>query len=188
MTDPNRPSARASLFSALVATTLLAAACGGDGLAPTSPAAASSRSSAPSPASVASSPRTELTPVPGGSTPSPVAPSGTPTQTDTAWGRIWDAVPPSFPRLPASAPADSITGPVSGAFVVDAAPTAATATLKRLLDGAGYTTDQSGPLEDGSFVLDSTGASAGCKVQTTLAPQAKSTLMTILFGAVCPFE
>ena len=72
--------------------------------------------------------------------------------------------------------------------MVDAAPTAATATLKRLLDGAGYTTDQSGPLEDGSFVLDSTGASAGCKVQTTLAPQARSTLMTVLFGAACPFE
>jgi hypothetical protein len=188
MTDPNRrSSARASLFSALVATTLLAAACGGDGLAPTSPAA-SSRSSAPSPASVASLPSTGLTPVPGGSTPSPVAPSGTPTQTDTAWGRIWDALPPSFPRIAASAPADSITGPVSAAFVVDAAPTAATATLKGLLDGAGYTTDQSGPLEDGSFVLDSTGTSAGCKVQTTLAPQAKSTLMTVLFGAACPFE
>jgi len=79
-------------------------------------------------------------------------------------------------------------GPVSGAFVVDAGPADVTATMKRLLDGAGYSTDQSGPLEDGSFVLDSTGASGGCKVQTTLAPQAKSTLMTILFGAGCPFE
>jgi hypothetical protein len=76
---------------------------------------------------------------------------------------------------------------VSAAFVVDAKPAEVTAAMKRLLDTAAYTTDQSGPLEDGSFVLDSTGASAGCKVQTTLAPQAKTTLMTILFGAGCPF-
>jgi hypothetical protein len=97
-------------------------------------------------------------------------------------------VPASFPRVEASTPADSITGPVSAAFVVDAQAADVTGTMNRLLDSAGYSTDQSGPLEDGSFVLDSTGASAGCRVQTTLAPQAGATLMTILFGAGCPFE
>lgn len=188
VTDPTRRSSgRASLFGGLLAATLIAAGCNGDGLGPTS-SAASPRSSATSPASAATPPRAALTPVPGGSTPSPVVPSGTPTQTDTAWGRIWDAVPASFPRVAGSAPADSLAGPASAAFVVDAGPAAVTATMKRLLDGAGYSTDQSGPLEDGSFVLDSTGAAAGCKVQTTLAPQAKSTLMTVLFGAACPFD
>ena len=63
-----------------------------------------------------------------------------------------------------------------------------TGTMKRLLDSEGYRTDQSGPLEDGSFVLDSTGAAAGCRVQTTLTPQSGTTLVTILFGAACPFE
>ena len=71
---------------------------------------------------------------------------------------------------------------------LEAGPADVTATMKRLLDSAGYATDQSGPLEDGSFVLDSTGAPADCRVQTTLAPQASSTLMTVLFGAACPFE
>jgi hypothetical protein len=95
-------------------------------------------------------------------------------------------VPASFPRVEASTPADSITAPVSAAFAVEAQAADVTGTMKRLLDGAGYRTDQSGPLEDGSFVLDSTGTSAGCRVQTTLAPQSGTTLMTILFGAGCP--
>jgi hypothetical protein len=56
------------------------------------------------------------------------------------------------------------------------------------LDLAGYSTDQSGPLEDGSFVLDSTGTASGCRAQTTLTPLSGTTLMTVLFGADCPFE
>jgi hypothetical protein len=97
-------------------------------------------------------------------------------------------LPASFPRVEASTPADSIAGPVSAAIVVEAQAADVTETIKRLLDGEGYRTDQSGPLEDGTFVLDSTGTSAGCRVQTTLAPQSGATLMTILFGAGCPFE
>jgi hypothetical protein len=194
MTVPSRGSARtASLLSAVLAAVILVAACNGDGAAPTPAAASPGQSTTASPATAvsaatASAPGTDLTPVPGGQTASPVEPSATPTQTDTAWGRIWDAVPSSFPRVEASTPADSIMGPVSAAFVVEAGPADVTATMKRLLDGAGYGTDQSGPLEDGSFVLDSTRAPAGCRVQTTLAPQASSTLMTILFGAGCLFE
>jgi hypothetical protein len=60
--------------------------------------------------------------------------------------------------------------------------------MKRLLDSEGYSTDQSGPLEDGSVVLDSTGTWEGCRVQTTVTPQSGTTLMTILYGADCPFE
>jgi hypothetical protein len=134
-------------------------------------------------------PTAELTPVPGGETASPSGgPSGTPTQTDTAWGRIWDAVPDSFPRPGSSIPADSIGGPVSAAFSVGSGAAEATALVKVGLDLAGYSTDQSGPLEDGSFVLDSTGTSSGCRVQTTLTPLSGTTLMTVLFGADCPFE
>jgi hypothetical protein len=193
MTDPGRGSGwTASLLSGVLAAIILIAGCNGDGAAPTPAAASPGPSTTASPATAASpskaSPGADLTPVPGGQTASPLEPSGTPTQTDTAWGRIWDAVPASFPRVEASTPADSVTGPVSAAFVVEAGPADVTATMKRLLDSAGYTTDQSGPLEDGSFVLDSTGAPAGCRAQTTLAPQASSTLMTVLFGAICPFE
>ena len=183
-----------SRLAILLAATLLADACGSSG--PT--ASPSPASAAPSPpSSQAASPsgvpsaagNADLTPVPGGTTAPPDEPSGTPTQTETAWGRIWDAVPASFPRLEASLPADSVTGPVSAAFVVGAGPADVTATMKRLLDGeGGYRTDQSGPLEDGSFVLDSTGSWEGCRVQTTVTPQSGTTLITILYGAGCPFE
>ena len=182
----------ATRLAALLAATLLAAACRSPGptasTSPTSAAPSPRSSQAASPSAVPSAPaNAELTPVPGGTT--AVEPSGTPTQTDTAWGRIWDAVPVSFPRLEASLPADSVSGPVSAAFVVGAGPADVTATMKRLLDGeGGYTTDQSGPLEDGSFVLDSTGPWEGCRVQTTVTPQSGTTLMTILYGAGCPFE
>jgi cytoskeletal protein RodZ len=180
----------ATRLATLLAATLLAAACGNSGPTASPPpasAAASPRSSQA--ASPSAARNADLTPVPGGTTAPPVEPSGTPTQTDTAWGRIWDAVPSSFPRLEASLPADSISGPVSAAFVVGAGPADVTATMKRLLDGeGGYTTDQSGPLEDGSFVLDSTGPWEGCRVQTTVTPQSGTTLMTILYGAGCPFE
>jgi hypothetical protein len=183
----------ATRLAILLAATFLAAACGSSGpTASPSPASAapSSRSSqAASQSAVPSAAgNADLTQVPGGTTAPPVEPSGTPTQTDTAWGRIWDAVPVSFPRLEASIPADSISGPVSAAFVVGAGPADVTSTMKRLLDGEGYRTDQSGPLEDGSFVLDSTGPWEGCRVQTTVTPQSGTTLMTIFYGADCPFE
>lgn len=183
----------ATRLAILLAATLLADACGSSGpTASPSPASAAPSppsSQAASPSAVPSAGNADLTPVPGGTTAPPDEPSGTPTQTETAWGRIWDAVPASFPRLEASLPADSVTGPVSAAFVVGAGPADVTATMKRLLDGEGsYRTDQSGPLEDGSFVLDSTGSWEGCRVQTTVTPQSGTTLMTILYGAGCPFE
>ena len=183
----------ATRLAILLAATLLAAACGNSGpTASPSPASAAPSppsSQAASPSAVPSAGNADLTPVPGGTTAPPDEPSGTPTQTETAWGRIWDAVPASFPRLEASLPADSVTGPVSAAFVVGAGPADVTATMKRLLDGeGGYRTDQSGPLEDGSFVLDSTGSWEGCRVQTTVTPQSGTTLITILYGAGCPFE
>jgi hypothetical protein len=183
----------ATRLAILLAATLLAAACGSSGptasTSPTSAAPSPRSSQAASPSAVPSAAgNADLTPVPGGTTAPPVEPSGTPTQTDTAWGRIWDAVPVSFPRLEASFPADSVSGPVSAAFVVGAGPADVTATMKRLLDGEGYRTDQSGPLEDGSFVLDSTGPWEGCRIQTTVTPQSGTTLMTILYGADCPFE
>jgi len=183
----------ATRLAILLAATLLADACGSSGpTASPSPASAAPSppsSQAASPSAVPSAGNADLTPVPGGTTAPPDEPSGTPTQTETAWGRIWDAVPASFPRLEASLPADSVTGPVSAAFVVGAGPADVTATMKRLLDGEGsYRTDQSGPLEDGSFVLDSTGSWEGCRVQTTVTPQSGTTLITILYGAGCPFE
>ena len=50
----------------------------------------------PSP-SVTDSTAASLTPVPNGASPDAQGSGGVATQTDTAWGRIWDRLPNSFP-------------------------------------------------------------------------------------------
>jgi hypothetical protein len=109
------------------------------------------------------------------------------TQTNTAWGRIWDALPRSFPIYPGSSATTEIGEPASGQFVVPTDVATATAWTKAALDATGLRTMVSGPLEDGSMTLDSQGA-AGCLVQTTIARTGSVTTMTVLYGATCPFS
>jgi hypothetical protein len=90
-------------------------------------------------------------------------------QTDTEWGRIWDTLPSGFPAYPGSTPGEeTATGPASANLVVDGIDAKGIATmLQPLLMQAGYTTSGlSGPLEDGSYVLDRREPSAGCKLQS----------------------
>jgi hypothetical protein len=124
------------------------------------------------------------TAVPSDEPSGPVA--GDVTQTDTEWGRIWDALPRSFPSYPGSEPASDIGAPASGQFVVPTDVETATAWLKAALDVTGLRTTVSGPLEDGSMRLDSSGPN-GCAVQTTIARTGSVTLETVLYGAQCPF-
>jgi hypothetical protein len=108
-------------------------------------------------------------------------------QTDTEWGRIWDTVPAGFPRYPGAAPADDASAaPASLRYVVSGAdPETIAAWLQAGLETATFSTDVSGPLEDGSFALDSVG-DAGCRIQTTVAPLGGMTFVTVLYGASCP--
>ena len=170
---------RAWPLAALMTAGLVAAACTSAAAtpAPSPSAAAASMAVAPSPAS-----------------PSPTVsakPSPTPkvTQTDTGWGRIWDAVPASFP-LPVGASPVTADRPASGAWSL-ASGDAATVTndLKTALEAAGYTTaGVDGPLEDGSRIIDSVGKSAACHVQTRVTPLGTTISITVLFGAACPFR
>lgn len=118
--------------------------------------------------------------------PSPAA-SSTITQTDTAWGRIWDALPAGFPRYPGAAPADDASAaPSSARYAVAAGdPEEIAAWLQGAMETATFSTDVSGPLEDGSFSLDSVG-DRGCRIQTTIAPLGGMTFVTVLYGADCP--
>ena len=111
------------------------------------------------------------------------------TQTDTDWGRIWDALPPSFPVYAGSVPTETREqGPVSAEFAVPDGPEAVTTWLQAALEGAGYSTEAlSGPLEDGSRVIDSVG-DEGCRVETVIAPMSGTTHVAVRFGADCPFE
>jgi hypothetical protein len=113
--------------------------------------------------------------------------SGSITQTDTEWGRIWDALPAGFPRYPGAAPADDAAmAPASARYQVSGSdPETIAAWLKAGMETARFRTDLSGPLEDGSLSLDSVG-DAGCRIQTTIAPLGGMTFVTVLYGSDCP--
>jgi len=108
------------------------------------------------------------------------------TQTDTEWGRIWDAIPRAFPVYPGATATTEIGAPASAQFVVPANVATATTWMKSALDATGLRTTVSGPLEDGSMTLDSVGPN-GCAAQTTIARTGGVTLLTILYGARCPY-
>jgi hypothetical protein len=116
-----------------------------------------------------------------------IAPS-LPSQTTTAWGKIWDDVPDSFFMPTGAQPAtDTGAGPVSGQLVVagDAAGIA-DGYVTRLRD-SGWTVSKDGPLEDTSIVVSGT-KDGGCKVQVTVKSIGDASTVAILFGASCPFE
>ncbi len=109
-------------------------------------------------------------------------------QTDTEWGRIWDAVPAGFPRFPGAAPADDATGePASARFsVAGGDPLAIAQWMQDALETATFSTDAlNGPGEDGGYVIDSAG-DGDCRIQTRIAPLGDMTFVTVFYGADCP--
>ena len=140
-------------------------------------------------------------PTPNASTtPSPVssaegsgssaAPSGgTGSQTDTEWGRIWDDVPAGFPRFPGSTIADDASPePASARYAIAGGgdPADIASWMQSALETSTFSTEAlSGPLEDGSFVLDSVGE-GDCKIQVKVARMGGLTFVTVLYGAACP--
>lgn len=172
------PSARPGSILALAATFVLAAAlaaCGGAAQSPTAPSPAGPTPAAP-------------TTVPGGER-SAAPPPGVVT---TDWGRAWDALPAGFPLPPGAetaSPGDPTDGPVSGAFVTHR-PAAATA--RAMADGlaaAAFHVEPVGdPLEDGSRVIDAAGVDPACRVQVRVRPLGGLTMITVLYGAACPWK
>ena len=159
----------------LFATALFVAACASDPTTTTSV-----------PPSAAPSATPAFTEAPGASD---LAPTDAPTQTDTDWGRIWDAAPSGFPVYPGAAPATA-TGPdpVSGAWAIEGGDALEIASwMQTSLETATYSTEaMSGPFEDGSFVIESVG-DGECRIQTTIAPLGGLTTIAVLYGAACPF-
>lgn len=169
------------LLSILVAGLVTTWGCGSS----TAPSASPATPTGASPSAEAS-----LTPVPGGSTVATPQPSGEPqTQTDTEWGRIWDALPPSFPLPPDAVPTETGEGPVSATLAVGTSAQQAADLVEGALANAGYSIEAaSGPSEDGSFVIDAVGVTPECRVQVRLTPLSGTTSMVVMFGADCPFE
>jgi hypothetical protein len=154
------------------------AGCGSGGqTASTVPSGAPSVEPGPTSSAVATSPAA-----------SAPASAATVTQTDTEWGRIWDDVPPGFPRFPGSADAvDALPDPVSATYSTANDDTAEIAAwMQEALETATFSTESlSGPLEDGSFVLESVG-DGDCRVQVTVAPMGGLTFVMVRYGAACP--
>jgi hypothetical protein len=128
--------------------------------------------------------------VPGGSNPDTPPPSsaGLPTQTDTEWGRIWDALPPSYPLPQGAVPTETGEGPTSGTFAIGASAEQAAELVQAGLVRAGFSIEaRSDPSEDGSVVIDAVGATPDCHVQVRLTPLSGTTHMVVMYGAACPF-
>ena len=168
-----------------IVTMALLGGCGGT--SPGSPGPSTAATATAAASTPAGGPSTSASAEPTAATPSAGPAVG---QTDTDWGRIWDAVPTDFPRFPGSKVADD-TGeaPVSARFAVDGGdPKAMAAWMQSAMETAAYSTEGlNGPLEDGSMVLESVG-DGGCRIQTTIAPLGGTVFVTIRYGAACPLH
>ena len=172
-------------LTVLAALALSIAACTGSTVS-ISPSASPKASQAPAATSSAAT-ATSATATSAVATGQPGTPASG--QTDTAWGRIWDSLPADFPMFPGSAPSDEAsTGAASATLVVDGdvARAVATTTESKLKAGGYHTDGLSGPLEDGSYTLEMTGAEPGCRVTVTAKPTGGLTTVTILYGSACP--
>lgn len=92
------------------------------------------------------------------------------------------------PGLPRATPADDAATEVASATLALEGADARTVAgwMQTELERATYATEAlNGPLEDGSFVLDSEGAS-DCRIQVAVAPLGGLTTITVRYGGGCP--
>ena len=112
-----------------------------------------------------------------------------PSQSDTDWGRIWDALPEAFPEFAGASPTQTGEGPASATLDVgDTDPAEVAAYYVGTLEAAGYSTlARSDPREDGSIEVEWAGE-ATCRIRATITPLGGTSVVEILYGAGCPFE
>ena len=111
-------------------------------------------------------------------------------QTDTDWGPIWDDLPPGFPVPPGSEPLESGAGTVTAAWTVAAGSSNPRAVAQLYADAfaaAGYGGGRDGPLEDVAYTAWASNG-YGCDILVTAKPRGEETLVTVLYGAGCPFS
>ena len=190
--DSPMRSAATSLL--LVVAMLLFAGCGGGEQPTTDPLASAAEATPDASLGPELAPPGGMSPEPGSATDGPTAsePPTTTTQTDTEWGLIWDDLPAGFPVYPGAVPSEEAGGgePVSATFTIPSAEAVAdvVAWMQAELELATYSTFAlSGPLEDGGYVIDSVG-DGDCRIVTRIAPAGSVTIVTVRFGADCPFE
>lgn len=119
-------------------------------------------------------------------TPAPTPPG----LTDVPWGRIWEGLPSGFPTYPGAHPTITDGAPTSATLDAGSAdPGAVVNAYKTALEAAGWmTVGLAGPMEDGSRELTSALFQSSCRVQISATPLGGSTIITVLYGADCPFH
>lgn len=177
---------RAVLAIALV--TAIAAACGAaaSSAGPTAPPTQPATTPVPT-AAAPTDPAPTKVPGGDGATPAPL-----PGTIETSWGTAWESLPAGFPLPPGLSPAepgDPADELSSGAFVVERDVDEVAEQARAALDGAGYSIEAlGGPAEDGSLVVDAVGQDPACRIRVTVRPLGGLTLVSVLFGAACPWE
>ncbi len=131
-------------------------------------------------------PELTLLPTEPGTTSQP----GSPGQTDTEWGRIWDGLPTGFPAFPGARPTELGSGPASATLDAGSAePRAVMSFYQTALQASGWiVTGVDGPREDGSFELTGVNIHPACQIRATVTPFGDNTIVAILYGAGCPFN
>ncbi len=181
---PRRCAVASGLIAVLAMATVLAGCAAYDGTAP--PDSGSPGASVTPAATPSATPDLTFLPTDPATTPVPTPPG----QTDTPWGRIWDGLPSQFPTYPGAHPTTTDGAPTSATLDAGTSdPAAVVNAYQAALEAAGYmTVGLSGPMEDGSRQLTSVVFQSECQVQTTATPLGASTIITILYGAACPFR
>jgi hypothetical protein len=160
----------------LITTIAIVSACGSPN--PTAPTPSASQVANPSLAPVAGGPSTAAT---------AATAAGSIGQTNPEFGPIWDGLPPSFPRLP-GATATDLPGAISGAFAIPGEPGPAAEALRSALVGQGLRAEVGTPLEDGTIVVDAGDATAACRIEARLTPRSGTVVMSVRYGASCPYR
>jgi hypothetical protein len=152
-----------------------------------SPSAAAHVTSATPSATTAAAASPAVAASPAGAT---AKPTRRPSTSTLAWGKIWDALPASFPTPVDAEPTQTGDGGASSAtLAVPLSPSAASDWYSGALPDAGYSVEgATGPLENGGYILDAVGSNPDCRAQVTLTRAGAGTTATILFGAACPFD
>jgi len=111
-----------------------------------------------------------------------------PSQTDTEWGRIWDALPPWFPIPEGAKRTETGEEAFSAELLLRAGSTAEAAAefFRARFQAAGFASvDVDGPIEDGGFVVSVPG---DCQIEVRIAQRGDSAVASVRYGARCPFE
>jgi hypothetical protein len=110
-------------------------------------------------------------------------------QTQTAWGRIWDALPPSFPIPPGSEPTETGDQPATAVLqlpvAIGDAATAAAWIRDHLVPAGFASVNVDGPLENGGYTVSVVGA---CQIEIDVTPAGDTVVARILYGAGCPWR